>query len=120
MQGLGRDVTFGHRLPSALKRFRECQKKKPRGRGFLQAARLRYCFFGASLPLPDVLLLPDVDGPVEGEGDGLVGVLPPVPARASLRHFSRSAPVSAAHTAGTSVLEEPLAEPLVPLDGLSL
>ena len=70
--------------------------------------------------LPDVLPLP-----VEGEVDGLVmlpvlpPVLPPVLARASVMHFSRSVPVSAAHFAGTSV-EEPLAEPLVPLDGLSL
>jgi hypothetical protein len=85
----------------------------------LQRARLRYCFFGSELPLPDMLPLPDVDAPVEGEVDGLVGVLPPVPARASLTHFSRSAQVSVAHTAGTSV-EEPLAEPLVPLAGLSL
>jgi hypothetical protein len=86
----------------------------------LQAARLRYCFFGAVLPLPDMLPLPDVDGPVEGEVDGLVGPLPPAPLRSSRRHFSRSVPVRAAHFAGTSV-EEPLAElPLVPLDGLSL
>jgi hypothetical protein len=79
----------------------------------LHAARPRYCFFGAVLPLPDV------DGPVEGEV-GLVGPLAPAPPlRSSRRHFSRSVPVRAAHFAGTSV-EEPLAEPLVPLDGLSL
>jgi hypothetical protein len=83
-------------------------------RGSLQEGN---CFLGASVPLlPDVLPLP-----VEGEVDGLVmlPVLPPVLARASVMHFSRSVPVSAAHFAGTSV-EEPLAEPLVPLDGLSL
>jgi hypothetical protein len=58
--------------------------------------------------------LPDVDGLVEGE------VPPAPPLRASRRQFSRSAPVRAAHFAGTSV-EEPLAElPLVPLDALSL
>jgi hypothetical protein len=95
----------------------------PPKRGFLQAARLRYCFFGSVLPLPGVLPLPDVDGLV-GEVDGLVGevdglgVLPPLPA-SSRRHFSRSAPVRATHFAGTSA-EEPLAVPLVPLDGLSL
>ena len=44
----------------------------PPKRGFLQAARLRYCFFGSVLPLPGVLPLPDVDGLV-GEVDGLVG-----------------------------------------------
>ena len=77
-------------------------------------ARRHYCFLGASLPvLPDVLVEGEVEGPV------ILPPLPPVLARASVMHFSRSAPVSAAHLAGTSV-EEPLAEPLVPLDGLSL
>jgi hypothetical protein len=80
----------------------------------LQAARLRYSFFGAVLPLPDMLPLPDVEGLVKPP------LAPESPLRASSRHFSRSAPVRAAHFAGTSV-EEPLAElPLVPLDGLSL
>jgi len=85
------------------------------------SARRRYCFLGASLPvLPDVPPLPDGEG-LEGEVEGLVMLpaLPPVLARASVMHFSRSVPVSAAHFAGTSV-EELLAEPLVPLDGLSL
>jgi hypothetical protein len=65
--------------------------------------------------------LPDGDGLVEGEVEGLVMLpaLPPVLARASVMHFSRSVPVSAAHFAGTSV-EELLAEPLVPPDALSL
>ena len=87
----------------------------------MQAARLRYCFFGSVLPLPGMLPLPEVDGLVEGEVGlvGLVGLLPPAPLRSSRRHFSRSVPVRAAHFAGTSVAE-PLAEPLVPLDGLSL
>lgn len=79
----------------------------------------RYCFLGASLPL--LLPLPDGEGLVEGEVEGLVMLpaLPPVLARASVMHFSRSVPVSDTHFAGTSV-EELLAEPLVPLDGLSL
>jgi hypothetical protein len=83
--------------------------KSPARAGLIAKGRWRYCFFGASV-LPDVPPLPD--------GDGLVMLppLPPVLARASVMHFSRSVPVSAAHFAGTSV-EGPLAEPLVPLDG---
>lgn len=69
--------------------------------------------------LPDVPPLPDGEGLVEGEGLVMLPALPPVLARASVMHFSRSVPVSAAHFAGTSV-EELLAEPLVPLDDLSL
>ena len=96
-----------------------CRNEKPRvGGAHCDKAGRRYCFLGASLP---VLPLPDREGLVEGEVEGLVMLppLPPVLARASVMHFSRSAPVRAAHFAGTSV-EEPLAEPLVPLDGLSL
>lgn len=99
------------------------RNEKPRmGGAHCHKARRRYCFLGASLPvLPDVPPLPDGEGLVEGEVEGLVmlPLLPPVLARASVMHFSRSVPVRAAHFAGTSV-EEPLAEPLVPLDGLSL
>ena len=98
------------------------RNEKPRvGGAHCDKARRRYCFLGASLPLlPDVLPLPDREGLVEGEVEGLVMLppLPPVLARASVMHFSRSAPVRATHFAGTSV--EPLAGPLVPLDGLSL
>ena len=89
--------------------------KSPAEAGLFAGSDSRYCFFGCELPLPDMLPLPDVDGLV-GEVDGLV-VLPPA-LRSSRRHFSRSAPVRATHFAGTSV--EELAEPLVPLDGLSL
>lgn len=95
------------------------RNEKPRGGGaHCKKARRRYCFLGASVP--DVLPLPEPEGLVEGEVEGLVMLpaLPPVLARASVMHFSRSVPVSAAHFAGTSV--EELAEPLVPLDGLSL
>lgn len=97
-------------------------KSPARGGAHCWKARRRYCFLGASLPvLPDVPPLPDPEGLVEGEVEGLVMLpaLPPVLARASVMHFSRSVPVSATHFAGTSV-EELLAEPLVPLDGLSL
>ena len=73
------------------------------------------------LPLPLPLPLPDMPPPLPDGLDGDVGlvelplplVLPlpvaPEPARSSLMHFSRSAPVMAAHLAGTSVEELPLA-----------
>jgi hypothetical protein len=101
----------GQRLAILTKR----ENESPAEAGLFAGSDPRYCFFGASLPPPDMLPLPDVDGLVKP-----LPLAPEAPLRASSRHFSRSAPVRAAHFAGTSV-EEPLAElPLVPLDGLSL
>ena len=70
--------------------------------------------------LPDVLPLPEGEGLVEGEVEGLVmlPVLPPVLARVSYAFFAVGAGKRC--TSPARQWEEPLAEPLVPLDGLSL
>ena len=116
-----RDMWSGSSPRPGESRVPHCftRNEKPRACGaHCQQARRRYCFLGASLPvLPDVPPLPDGEGLVEGLV--MLPALPPVLARASVMHFSRSVPVSDTHFAGTSV-EELLAEPLVPLDGLSL
>ena len=64
---------------------------KSPARAHCKKARRRYCFLGASVPLlPDVLPLPEGEGLVEGEVEGLVmlPVLPPVLARVSYAFFA--------------------------------